>query len=85
MNYAEHELKILPEYFKAVKSGLKNFELRYNDRGFEVGDTVILREYIDGKYTGHRFFLSISYILDGGQYGLPDGYCIFSWIPEAND
>ena len=37
------ELKILPEYFEAVKSGKKTFELRKNDRDFCVGDILILR------------------------------------------
>lgn len=30
-----HELKILPQYFKEVVNGNKNFEVRKNDRGFK--------------------------------------------------
>lgn len=30
-----HELKILPEYFEAVVSGDKRFEIRKNDRNYE--------------------------------------------------
>lgn len=37
-----HELKILPEYFEAVTSGRKQFEIRKNDRDFKVGDQLIL-------------------------------------------
>lgn len=29
-----HHLKILPMYFNDVRSGLKIFEIRKNDRGF---------------------------------------------------
>ncbi|WP_438758849.1 DUF3850 domain-containing protein [Enterococcus sp. AZ126] len=34
-----------PEYFKAVIQGLKNFEIRRNDRNFKVDDIVNLREF----------------------------------------
>lgn len=40
-----HELKILPQYYCRVKDGSKTFEVRKNDRGFQSGDTVILKEY----------------------------------------
>ena len=38
-----HELKIYPEYFKAVISGEKTFEIRKNDRPFATreGDEQI--------------------------------------------
>lgn len=39
----EHKLKILPEYFEAVKSGSKTFEVRKDDRGFQAGDTLFLQ------------------------------------------
>ncbi len=42
---AEHVLKIWTEYFEAVSSGAKTVELRNDDRGFAVGDTLVLREW----------------------------------------
>lgn len=76
----KHELKILPQYMDAVISGNKTFELRKNDRDFQVGDTFILREWENGKYTGRHFIQAISYVLkDCPEYGLADGYCIFGW------
>lgn len=73
-----HELKISPEYFDAVSKGTKQFELRKDDRNFQVGDFVILKEYDNGAYTGRKLWHKlISYVLrDCPQYGLQEGYCI---------
>lgn len=72
-----HELKILPQYFQAVWEGNKTFELRKNDRDYRVGDTLVLREYSDGEYTGSFLKVIITYILkDCPEYGLNSEYCI---------
>lgn len=76
----KHELKIQPQYMEAVLTGRKTFELRKNDRDFQVGDTFILREWENGAYTGRHFIQAISYVLkDCSEYGLDDRYCIFCW------
>lgn len=67
-----HELKTWPMYFDAVLSGRKTFEIRKNDRGFEPGDVLILREYLaetdePGRYTGRELRRRISYITDFAQ------------------
>lgn len=38
-----HALKITPNYYEAVKTGAKPFEVRKNDREFVVGDYLALR------------------------------------------
>ena len=40
-----HELKILPHHLQAITKGQKRFEIRKNDRGFQTGDFLHLREY----------------------------------------
>lgn len=68
-----HELKILPEYFEAVVSGDKRFEIRKNDRNYEKGDILRLNEYQDGQYTGDVHVAEITYITD---YAQQDGYVV---------
>ncbi|MCO5387814.1 MAG: DUF3850 domain-containing protein [Desulfosporosinus sp.] len=60
-----HNLKTWPEQFKAVKSGLKTFEERIDDRGYEVGDTLTLQEFdpLAQEYTGDVLVKSVPYIL----------------------
>lgn len=76
-----HELKTLPVPYQQVVDGEKTFEYRKDDRGFEVGDYLDLREYgTDMRYTGRRAFVLVSSILRGGAFGVPEGYCVMSIV-----
>lgn len=76
-----HELKTLPEYFSAVKKGLKKFEIRKNDRNFKVGDTLILLEFdFEKGYTGEKYSVNVLYILSDLRY-IPKGYVCMSISP----
>lgn len=73
-----HDLKCWPEFFAAVRDGLKPFEVRKNDRDFRVGDTLRLWEYdpqLD-MHTGMFFHRSVTYALNGGQFGVEDGFVV---------
>lgn len=39
-----HELKIESKYFTDILKGIKKFEIRKNDRNYQVGDYLILKE-----------------------------------------
>lgn len=81
-----HHLKIEPRYFHEVETGTKSFEFRKNDRDFKPGDTLILEEYqlFEGRYTGRSVERKVPFILYGGRFGLPEGYCIMSLeLPES--
>lgn len=71
-------LKVWPEYFDDVRSGVKPFELRKNDRSFEVGDILILAEFNNEKQklTGRITIKEITYILHEFQNVLKEGYVI---------
>lgn len=58
----KHELKLDTKYFENVKSGKKNFEIRKNDRNFEVGDILELKRYSrqQGSYVVDNHLLSMN-------------------------
>ena len=71
-----HQLKTLPEFFQDV-GPLKPFEIRRDDRGFKVGDTLWLQEWTEkGGYTGQAKQFKVGYILRGEQWGIMEGYCV---------
>jgi hypothetical protein len=75
-----HHLKTWPEYFKEISSGNKTFEVRKNDRDYQVGDILYLHEWLplQQEYTGGLEIFKISYILYGGQFGIEEGVCVMS-------
>lgn len=74
---AIHRLKTLSPYFQDIKSGNKTFEVRKNDRDFQINDALYLIEILnDGTETGDYILCSCIYILYGGQYGIKEGYVV---------
>jgi hypothetical protein len=75
-----HALKTWPEFYKAVESGEKTFEVRRMDRPFKVGDTLLLQEWDNNKmeYTGAETKRTVSYILAGdvNKFGLFSDFCV---------
>lgn len=74
-----HELKIYPKYLEEVIKENKTFECRRNDRGFQVGDIVILKEWDNITYSGREAEVIIKYILDDSFTGVLPGYVVFSF------
>lgn len=67
-----HELKCLSIYFNEVVKGTKTFEIRKNDRSYQVGDLLLLMEIDDAEndpvannvnYTGQTHLVEVTYIL----------------------
>lgn len=86
MSIGVHDLKTDPAVFQLSLDGLKDWEIRFNDRNFQVGDHVLLREtkfsgeeMKAGKpleFTGRTLHRVITSIVDG--YGLENGWVILS-------
>lgn len=84
----EIEKKIAPKYFELQKARIKDFEIRKDDSDYEVGDTLILKEYeifknksVEGDYglyTGKEITKRIKYKISAEEFseGLKEGYCV---------
>lgn len=76
-----HELKCWSDSFWAVKRGTKTHEVRKcSDRVFEVGDILVLQEYIPGEdvYTGQTCWVSVTYVTESKSFGLPEDVVVLS-------
>lgn len=76
-----HDLKCWPDSFEAICPGEKRFEVREDDRGFDTGDMLLLREFKPepndslpmthagkhptGTYTGRQVKLRVGFVLRG--------------------
>jgi len=65
-----HKIKIEEAYFERVLSGQKRFEIRLNDRDYQVGDWVYL---VCGS---REIAVNIIYITNFAQ---KDGYIVFGF------
>jgi hypothetical protein len=87
-----HYLKCWPEFFGEIFAGRKRHDLRRNDREFQVGDMIVLREF-DPKdgYTGLALEAQITYITSVkspcaySEIGLLPGFCILSLTTDCED
>lgn len=81
-----HHLKIWPNWFDAIRTGVKSYEIRRDDRGFSVGDLLVLEEYRPGmEYTGRKLERRIAYISrgeDAESFGLKEGYCVLGILKD---
>lgn len=79
-----HKLKLDSEIIDMKIRGVKNFEIRFNDRNFEVGDILFEREYKQetSEYGTICLFEKITSILPKKKcYGLEEGYVILVTQP----
>ena len=79
-----HELKTYHPFFDDIFYNRKDFEVRINDRNYQVGDRLKLVNYPN---VGRQKYVlkDIKYILECGQFGIKEGYVVLGLkeIPNA--
>lgn len=69
-----HEVKTHPRYFQETLEGNKPFEVIKNERNFQVGDVLILKECDGEEFTGREIGAIVRYIMNDKFAGLAEGY-----------
>lgn len=85
-----HRLKVFAKYADAIMSGAKTFEIRKNDRGYEVGDKIVFNVVANGgisteaaaRHPLNGATYRIDYILDGFE-GLAQKYVAMAISKEG--
>lgn len=85
-----HNLKCESQYFRAVKRGDKTFEIRKDDRNFQVGDIINLQEWDThpdeaggGNYfTGAEFKVRITCKVSDERF-CKLGFCVLGIEPVS--
>ena len=79
-----HELKTHPPFYQRVLDGSKTCEVRLNDRDFQAGDRLQLREWdpeaptegiVRGAYTGRHENFEVTHVFHLSSF----------WDPEDPD
>ena len=75
----DHECKIDKEFYDAVQDGSKPFEIRNNDRNFQTGQIVLLREFDQKlrRYSGRQHVAGIGFVT---PYNQKPGYVVFGLV-----
>ena len=77
-------LKTWTTYFRSILTGIKTFEIRKDDRGYNIGDILILNEWNGDSYTGHTIKCIVTYIFRGKDipsnfgFNMDDDVCVMS-------
>jgi hypothetical protein len=89
-----HEVKSWTKWFPAIIAGDRTADIRRDDRGYAIGDTLMLKEWCPIKriYTGRFAMAGITHIIRNGftpcaesPHCLSDGFAVLSIKLEHYD
>lgn len=84
-----HRLKTWSTPFEDVKSGMKTFEIRKNDRDYRIGDVLVLDLYNNllREYDEHTSPLvcEVQYVMRGGRFGVAEDYVVMAIAPVERE
>lgn len=79
-----HDLKTWPGPFRDIKAGRKTFEYRRDDRDYQEGDSLRLREWTpDSGYSGDEVVVSVPHLIRGPDFGIAAGFVCMSVCLET--
>jgi len=68
----QHKLKVIPTFYWDLRDGYKNFDVRKDDRAYQAGDELDLREFDPNNqrsdpegFTGLQLIRTVNYVLRG--------------------
>ena len=75
-------LKIWPEYFEKKITGVKSWELRFDDYGFMEGESILFQEWDPEteRYTGRELLANITFV-----YKIPSMFGLENWVILSDD
>ena len=78
-----HELKTVNPFFNLISLGHKTCEVRFNDRGYQIGDILRLIEYNPDsaydKYSGREIDVEVTHVMTSDDFiGVKEGWVVMS-------
>ena len=79
----KHYLKTWMPFYQECVEGIKTFDVRENDRNFQLKDILVLQEYNrdTSQYTGRESEFVVTYGLYGGSFGVDKDYVVLAITP----
>lgn len=80
-----HKVKILDRFYNDVIAEDKTFEIRKDDRNYQVGDRLLFCDLEGNDRKGGLW--AITYKIGHSDFpdGIPEGYCVMAIKPDYDE